>query len=105
MKAPRAVLFDLDDTLLDRSDAFEATYHRVLQPTFRKSLDRADIKEEMKFFWSLSPHVIIDAQDAARQIMKRWPEVELEPVEFEAWFFNTLASKVRVIDGALDLLQ
>ena len=104
MDTPRAALFDLDDTLLDRSSGYEATYREFyeLHPQISR---KADLNEEMKFFRSLPPPGTIDAQDAARQIMKRWPEVELEPVKFEAWFFNTLASKVKVIDGALELLQ
>ncbi len=104
METPRAALFDLDDTLLGRSTAYEATFAEfyLLHPEIS---DNAVLDEEMKFFWSLSPHVATDAQDAARQLMKRWPEVELDPVEFEAWFFNTLASKAKPIDGALDLLN
>ena len=104
MEKPRAALFDLDDTLLDRASAYEAAYTEFynLHPQISEN---ADLDEEMKFFWSLSPHGTTDAQDAARQLTKRWPEVELEPVEFEAWFFNTLASKAKLIDGAVELLN
>ncbi len=103
MNKPRAVLFDLDDTLLDRESAYEATYTEFYHAHPEIS-ENGDINKEMKFFWSLSPHGTTDAQDAARQIMNRWPSLDLDPVEFEAWFFNTLASKAKVIDGALDLL-
>ena len=103
MEKPSALLFDLDDTLLDRESAYEATYTEFynLHPEITGT---SDIDQEMKFFWSLSPNGTTDAQDAARQIMKRWPEVKLDPVEFESWFFNTLARKAKLIDGALDLL-
>ncbi len=104
MEKPRAALFDLDDTLLDRSSAYEATYGEFYS-LHREISDNADLDDEMEFFWSLSPHGTTDAQDAARQLMKRWPQIELEPVEFEAWFFNTLAKKAKVIDGALDLIH
>ncbi len=104
MEKPRAALFDLDDTLLDRSSAYEATYGEFYS-LHREISDNADLDDEMEFFWSLSPHGTTDAQDAARQLMKRWPQIELEPVEFEAWFFNTLARKAKVIEGALDLLH
>ncbi len=104
MEKPRAALFDLDDTLLDRSSAYEATY-REFYELHPQISDKTDIDDEMEFFWSLSPHGTTDAQDAARLIMKRWPEVELEPVEFEAWFFNTLASKAKMIAGAVELLH
>ena len=100
----RAALFDLDDTLLGRSGAFEATFREFYetQPAINATVGWVEAKE---FFWSLSPHGAIDGQDAAVRIMERWPSVELEPVEFEAWFFNTLASKAEPIDGVLELLN
>ena len=104
MEKPRAALFDLDDTLLDRNSAFEATF-REFYDTQKAINLTTDWDEAIDFFWSLSPHGTIDAQDAAIRIMERWPEVELDPVEFEAWFFNTLASKAKLIDGAVELLH
>ena len=104
MEKPRAALFDLDDTLLDRNSAFEATF-REFYDTQKAINLTTDWDEAIDFFWSLSPHGTIDAQDAAIRIMERWPEVELDPVEFEAWFFNTLASKAKMIDGAVELLH
>ena len=104
MKAPRAVLFDLDDTLLDRGTAFEATF-RVFydaQPAINSTTDWG---EAIDFFWSLSPHGAIDGQDAAVLIMARWPEVELDPIEFEAWFFNMMGRQAKPIDGAMEFVK
>lgn len=100
----RAALFDLDDTLLGRSGAFEATF-RAFYETQPAIQSTTDWNAAIDFFWSLSPHGTIDGQDAAVRIMERWPDVALDPVEFEAWFFNTLASKAEPIDGALDFLN
>ena len=104
MEKPRAALFDLDDTLLDRNSAFEATFQQFYDTQTAINLT-TDCDEALDFFWSLSPHGTIDAQDAAIRIMERWPEVELDPVEFEAWFFNALASRAKMIDGAVELLH
>lgn len=104
MEKPRAALFDLDDTLLDRNSAFEATFkeffdsHSVINSTI-------EWEEALDFFWSLSPHGTIDGQDAAVRIMERWPEIELEPVEFEAWFFNTMGRQAKPIEGAMQFVN
>ncbi len=104
MEKPRAALFDLDDTLLDRNSAFEATFkeffdsHSVINSTIGWD-------EALDFFWSLSPHGTIDGQDAAVRIMERWPEIELEPVEFEAWFFNAMGRQAKPIEGAMQFVN
>ena len=100
----RAALFDLDDTLLDRNTAFEATFRTFYesQPAINST---TGWDEALDFFWSLSPHGTIDAQDAALLITARWPQVELEPVEFEAWFFGTLGRQAKPIDGAMEFVE
>ena len=104
MDKPRAALFDLDDTLLDRNTAFEATFREFYdtQPDINSTTDWG---EAIDFFWSLSPHGTIDAQDAALRITERWPSVPLEPVEFEGWFFNTLGQQARPIEGAMEFVK
>lgn len=102
--SPRAVLFDLDDTLLDRHPAYEATFRIFydLQPAINSS---ANWEDAMQFFWSLSPNGTTDAQKAALDIMSRWPSVELDPVRHEEWFFNTLASEASLLPGVSGLLE
>ena len=103
MEKPRAALFDLDDTLLDRNSAFEATF-REFYETQKAINATTDWDEAIDFFWSLSPHGTIDGQDAAIRIMERWPLVQLDPVEFEAWFFNTMGRQAKPIDGAIEFV-
>ena len=100
----RAALFDLDDTLLDRGPAFEATFREFYdtQPDINSTTDWG---EALDFFWSLSPHGTIDAQDAALRITERWPSVPLEPVAFEAWFFGTMGRQAKPIDGAMEFVE
>ena len=104
MEKPRAALFDLDDTLLDRNSAFEATF-REFYETQKAINATTDWDEAIDFFWSLSPQGTIDGQDAAIRIMERWPLVQLDPVEFEAWFFNTMGRQARPIDGAMEFVK
>ena len=103
MEKPRAALFDLDDTLLDRNSAFEATF-REFYETQKAINATTDWDEAIDFFWSLSPQGTIDGQDAAIRIMERWPLVQLDPVEFETWFFNTLGRQAKPIDGAIEFV-
>ena len=100
----RAALFDLDDTLLDRTTAFEATF-REFYDTHPEINSTTDWGEAIDFFWSLSPHGTIDAQDAALLITERWPSVPLEPVEFENWFFGTLGRQAKPIEGAMEFVE
>ena len=104
MDTPRAALFDLDDTLLDRNTAFEATF-RTFYETQPAINSTTGWDEALDFFWSLSPHGTIDGQDAALLITARWPAVELEPVEFEAWFFGTMGRQAKPIDGAMEFVE
>ena len=100
----RAALFDLDDTLLDRGPAFEATF-REFYDTHPDINETTDWGEALDFFWSLSPHGTIDAQDAALRITDRYPLVPLEPVAFEEWFFNTMGRQAKPIEGAMEFVQ
>lgn len=104
MDRPRAALFDLDDTLLDRQTAFEATFREFYdaQPAINTTIDW---DEALPFFWSLSPHGTIDGQAAAVRIMERWPSVELDPVRFEEWFFNSMGRQARPLEGAMEFVE
>ena len=104
METPRAALFDLDDTLLDRASAYEATFLDFynLQPLIA---DSTDWNDALAFFWTLSPHGALDTQSAACRINARWAGVALEPAEFAAWFPDTLARQAKPIEGVVSLLH
>ena len=101
----RAALFDLDDTLLDRTTAFEATFREFYdtQPDINSTTDWG---EAIDFFWSLSPHGTIDAQDAALLITARWPSVQLEPVGVrEIGSLALWADRLSQSDGAKEFVE
>ena len=100
---PRAALFDLDDTLIGRTGAFEATARDFYdsQPAVNGTTTWDDA---FRFILSLSPHGTIDAQTAALNLVDRWPELDIEPVTFEEWFFETLASHAEPLPGVMDML-
>ena len=101
---PRAALFDLDDTLIGRDTAFELTARELYdsQPAINQDISWGEAYE---FALSLSPHGTIDAQAAALQLNARWPALNFDPVEFEIWFFETLASHARPLPGVIDMLH
>lgn len=101
---PRAALFDLDDTLIGRGAAFELTARELYdsQPAINQDVSW---DEAYEFTLSLSPHGTINAQDAALQLVARWPDLEFDPEEFEVWFFETLASHAEPLPGVIDMLH
>lgn len=101
---PRAALFDLDDTLIGRENAFELTARELYdsQPAINQ---RVGWSEAYEFALSLSPHGTIDAPAAALQLNERWPDLGFDPVEFEVWFFETLASHARPLPGVIEMLH
>ncbi len=104
MNRPRAVLFDLDDTLLGRELAFDATV-RVFYDEHPEIFAAVDWDVALEFFHSLSPLGTIDAQEAALRLNDRWPKLSLDSVEFERWFFVTMSNNAQLIPGVRQFLQ
>ena len=74
----KAVLFDLDDTLIDRKSAYEYMCRRFydLHNEINSSITW---EEARKFFWNLSPNNAANITDHIKQINKRWPTIPNEP--------------------------
>ena len=101
---PKAALFDLDDTLIGRSDAFEQTA-RELYDTQPAINETTSWEVAYAFTLSLSPHGTIDAQAAALDLKQRWPDLDIEPESFEEWFFHVLATHAVPLPGVTDMLN
>ena len=100
----RAVLFDLDDTLIDRRSAYDALY-RVFYDQ-QPAINTASTWEEAReFFWSLSPWNATNARIAIRDIQKRWPGVEGDPDSFNRFYFETLIANLELLRGARELMD
>ena len=85
----KGFLFDLDDTLIDRKNAYEYMY-KIFYDSHKEinsSLTRESAKE---FFWSLSPNGAADQKKSIAAINKKWPSIPNDPVEHKRFYFETM---------------
>lgn len=100
----KGVLFDLDDTLIDRKSAYDALYRRFYdeQPAIHNDVSW-DVARE--FFWSLSPWNATNARTAIEEIKRRWPGVESDPERHHRFYFETMIPLMKPLEGAVDLMD
>jgi HAD superfamily hydrolase (TIGR01549 family) len=99
----KAVLFDLDDTLLDRRTAYDYAYRRFYED--QPAIHNVTPWEEARaFFWSLSPNNATDARTAILQIMRRWPGVKSDPETHRRYYFERLIEGLKPLPGVPELL-
>ena len=93
-----AVLFDLDDTLFDRSAAFQAVASLLFdcQPSIRTSHSKAAAVNHM---------IRCDRfDDRFERILRIWPAIEMNPTQLRTWYYRSLADALRPDELALSLL-
>ena len=100
----KALLFDLDDTLLDRGSAYDQFY--------RSFYDRHDFisddipwTEAKEFFWTLSPDNATDSRQAFLAIKERWPSIEGNPDSHFHSYFRGMIANMMPLPGAVDLVD
>lgn len=100
----RAVLFDLDDTLIDRRSAYDDVYRRFYdeQPAIHTDVSWGVARD---FFWSLSPWNATNAREAIVAIKRRWPAIESDPDTHHSFYFDTLIANLRLLDGSRELMD
>jgi len=98
-----AVLFDLDDTLLDRKSAYDYAYRCFYdaQPAIQRA---ATWGAARAFFWTLSPYNATDARSAIVEIMRRWPGVKSDPESHRKFYFEKLIEGLEPVHGVPDFL-
>ena len=98
MSKADAVLFDLDDTLFDRSAAFRAVASLLYDS--QPSMHETHSKQE-----AIS-HIIHCDQfdDRFDRILKTWPSIEQGPAQLRTWYYKSLAHAPRPDELALALL-
>ncbi len=99
----KAVLFDLDDTLVDRRAAYDHAYRCFYesQPAISESTSWQAARE---FFWSLSPNNATDPRTAIVEIMRRWPGVKSDPDTHRRYYFEKIIEGVAPLPGVPDFL-
>ena len=98
-----AVLFDLDDTLVDRRSAYEHAYRSFYEE--QPAINRNSSWEEARaFFWSLSPDNATDPRTAIAEIMRRWPGVKSGPETHRGYYFEKIIEGMAPLPGVPDFL-
>ncbi len=99
-----AVLFDLDDTLIDRSSAYEYAYRCFYDDT-PAIHNTTGWEEALEFFWSLSPWSASDPRDAFLAIREHWPGITGSADEYEIYYYERLIKGMRPFPEALKIAE
>lgn len=100
----KAVLFDLDDTLLDRRSAYDYAYRKFYDA--QPAINHVTSWEEARaFFWSLSPNNATDARQAIFKIMARWPGVKSDPESHRRFYFESLIEGLQPLPSVPEFLH
>lgn len=100
----RAVLFDLDDTLVDRRGAYDIFYRSFFDKNDALN-DLLSWPEAKDFFWTLSPDNATDPRQAFEVIQARWPEISGDPDSHFHKYFESMVANMRPLPGALELAE
>ena len=94
----KAVLFDLDDTLIDRKSAYEYMCRRFydLHNEINSSITWVEARN---FFWNLSPNNAANITDHIKQINKRWPTIPNEPEAHKKFYFEKMIENIKPLPG------
>lgn len=100
----KAVLFDLDDTLIDRRTAYN-NFYRAFYDRHESINEDISWPEAKEFFWSLSPDNATDLRHAFNAILNRWPNVTGDPDSHFHSYFESLVASMKPLPGALELAE
>lgn len=98
----KAVLFDLDDTLVDRKGAYNL-FHRAFYDHHDAINEVVPWPEAKEFFWTLSPDNTTDLRKAFTAIQDRWPGVDGDPDSHFHSYFESMVANVKPLPGAIEL--
>ena len=100
----KGFLFDLDDTLIDRKNAYEYMY-RIFYDS-RKEINSSMTWEHAKeFFWNLSPNGAADQKKSIEAINKKWPSIPNDHVEHKRFYFETMIQGLNPLPNSYDLIK
>jgi putative hydrolase of the HAD superfamily len=99
-----AVLFDMDDTLIDRHSAYGDVY-RVLYDQNEAIHDSTSWKDALEYFWTLSPDNTANANTAIFEIQKKWPGVPGDSKSHYNFYFSNMVKFIKVLPGAVEFVD
>jgi len=100
----RAVLFDLDDTIIDRKSAYGVIY-RVLYDRHEAIHSQSSWEDALEFFWSLSQDHATSPREAFIELKKRWPGVTGDPESHYQFYFTQMIKLVKCLPGAMSFVD
>lgn len=100
----KAVLFDLDDTLVDRRGAYDIFY-RSFYDQHDSLSDDISWPDAKDFFWTLSPDNATNPRQAFLAIQQRWPGVKGGPDSHFHKYFKSMVANMKPLPGALELVE
>jgi putative hydrolase of the HAD superfamily len=100
----KAVLFDLDDTLIDRAAAYDRFY-RQLYDSSPDIHENASWDEARAFFWELSPNNATNPRTAILEIQRRWPGVEGDSESYYHAYLSGISGHVTPFPGAIEFVD
>ena len=89
MEIIEAALFDLDDTLVDRSAAFTAVAEQLYdsQPSMQKGHSREAAVKHMIHCDSFD--------DRFDRILQTWPGIDMSASDLRAWYYEALSGALK----------
>lgn len=100
----KAVLFDLDDTLVDRRGSYDIFYRSFYDQNDAVN-EALSWPEAKAFFWTLSPDNATNPRQAFEAIQNRWPSVSGDPDSHFHNYFKSMIANMRPLPGAMELVE
>ena len=100
----KGFLFDLDDTLIDRKNAYEYMY-RIFYDSHKEINSSMTWEDAKEFFWNLSPNGAADQKKSIEAINKKWPSIPNDPVEHKKFYFETMIQGLNPLPNSYDLIK
>ena len=99
----KGVVFDLDDTLIDRKKAYSEIF-TLLYKEHEVFNSKLTLEESLSFFWTLSPNNSIDIKNAFSEIKLKFPTFKLDFETFYRFYYDNMINLVKPYDGIKDFL-
>ena len=100
----KGFLFDLDDTLIDRKNAYEYMY-KIFYDSHKEISDSMSWKIAKEFFWSLSPNGAADQKKSIEAINKKWPSIPNDPIGFKKFYFETMIEGLNPLPNSFKFIK
>ena len=100
----KGFLFDLDDTLIDRKNAYEYMY-KIFYDSHKEINSSLTWESAKEFFWSLSPNGAADQKKSIAAINKKWPSIPNDPVEHKRFYFETMINGLNALPNSYKFIK